>query len=79
MSKRMDYNIGAELNKEKLVANVEIARPFHPRSLVHFVAFVTLPFPMNTANLKLLPNSNMTVQVALDLLKMERPATRKKT
>ena len=47
MSKRLDYNIGDELNKEKLVANVELAIPLGGPSIQGRL-FTLLPLPIKT-------------------------------
>ena len=47
MSKRLDYNIGDELNKEKLVANVELAMPLSGPSIQGRL-FTLLPLPIKT-------------------------------
>ena len=47
MSKRLDYNIGDELNKEKLVANVELAMPLDGPSIEGRL-FTLLPLPIKT-------------------------------
>ena len=47
MSKRLGYNIGDELNKEKLVANVELAMPLGGPSIEGRL-FTLLPLPIKT-------------------------------
>lgn len=47
MSKRLDYSIGDELNKEKLVANVELAIPLDGPSIQGRL-FTLLPLPIKT-------------------------------
>ena len=47
MSKRLGYNIGDELNKEKLVANVELAMPLGGPSIQGRL-FTLLPLPIKT-------------------------------
>jgi hypothetical protein len=47
MSKRLGYNIGDELNKEKLVANVELAIPLGGPSIQGRL-FTLLPLPIKT-------------------------------
>ena len=47
MSEKLDYNIGDELNKEKLVANVELAIPLGGPSIQGRL-FTLLPLPIKT-------------------------------
>lgn len=47
MSKRLDYDIGDELNKEKLVANIELAMPLSGPSIQGRL-FTLLPLPIKT-------------------------------